>query len=125
MINANFTAQMETSLDLIALGDLNWEQYLRSVEQDVITPSIATIQQLYPGSFQRQQQEDELTHYICTICSCPLKLIRYRKGKRKTPKQMLKCSGDAAHPVYFGTKSGGFWNPDGAALVENNQPVGA
>ena len=123
LINANFTAQMETSLDSIALGDLDWEQYLKTVEQDVITPSITTIQQRYPGSFQRQQQEDELTDYACTLCDRPLKRIQYRKGKEL--KQMLKCSGDASHPVYFKTKAGEFWNPDGVALVENKQPVRA
>ena len=121
LINADFTAKMESSLDVIAQGHLDWERYLRRFEAKIIAPSITTVQRLYPGSFERRQDNGVLTNYVCTLCGHPLTLVRYQKGKET--KQMLRCSGDAAHPVYFWTKAGKFWNPGGVDLVEGEQPV--
>ena len=69
---------------------------------------------------QAKADDGEATPYICKECGGAIAKISYQKdGKTK---QLLKCTQDSKHPVYFFTQNG-WWNPDDIPLHDANGAV--
>ena len=63
------------------------------------------------------------SQYICPICQQPLEQVQLQGSNRSGALSMLRCSADAAHPVYFETEPGCFSNPGGVELLTKRSPL--
>ena len=104
LIQAEFTAKMETNLDEIAAGNLDWEKYLNSWNREYFAPSlakaIAEIRQFTPSVSNQNQSngknistnrvKTELTDIHCPKCGC-LMIKIFSKSQKLQADHFLKC----------------------------------
>jgi DNA topoisomerase-1 len=91
LLEADFTAQMESSLDRIAEGKADWQQYLIGWNQDYFEPALAKAKQIVPqtsGGGQRPGRQLEKSRTKCPSCTKPLSKVPTKKVKKG---YFLKC----------------------------------
>jgi DNA topoisomerase-1 len=117
LVQSEFTAEMEMSLDAIAIGEKNWQEYLTNWNRSYFAPAVTKAYELIgktPKSFTSSQAKSKLTNYSCPICNQPLEEYLYSKNGQK--KSLLRCSDmqarkrkDHQEVVFFKSKSA-WWN---------------
>lgn len=105
LLEATFTAQMESVLDAIAEGKQEWQHYLLSWNQDYFEPALAkAIKDLPPQVWSTGQGRSlEKSRTKCPSCAQPLSKVPSKKVKKG---YFLKCeqgcqSGDEKDLVLF------------------------
>lgn len=125
LIDAEFTASMESNLDAIALGKKSWQPYLCEWNQNYLAPAIAQAKLTLPQPAKSKANGTVTqTEYNCPICKKQLERYDYKKdGKEKS---LLRCSDSTArnksnhkNAVFFLSRHGNWWNKE---LGELNQP---
>ncbi|HEY9827181.1 MAG TPA: DNA topoisomerase, partial [Stenomitos sp.] len=90
LLEADFTAQMESSLDAIAEGKADWQQYLIGWNQDYFEPALTKAKQIVPQTSggQRPGRQLEKSRTKCPSCTKPLSKVPTKKVKKG---YFLKC----------------------------------
>ena len=118
LINAEFTAQMESNLDAIAVGKKLWQPYLCEWNRTYFAPALAQAKLMMPEAAQSQTNGTVTqTEYTCPVCKKQLERYDYSKGKHV--KSLLRCSDaktreqpDHKNAVFFLTRQGNWWNKE-------------
>lgn len=103
LLEADFTAQMEQSLDQIATGKQNWEAYLTNWNREYFMPALAKAQKVIPKhltttSAPRPEKSYDLSRTRCPECQNYLAKIPSSKVKKK---YFLKCTNACENVVLF------------------------
>lgn len=118
VIDPGFTAQLERSLDEIAAGQLNWENWLIDWNSQVFKPALNKSNQLI-----KQVISEQLTEFTCPVCDAKLEKHQYTKNREL--KTMLRCS-QSRHPdcqnVAYFQSNGVFWSPKFGELPGQEKP---
>lgn len=91
LLQAEFTAQMERSLDDIAEGKKNWQDYLIRWNETYFVPALQRAQQVIPQHLTHSRPASkprEMSRTRCPSCQKPLAKIPSAKLKKK---YFLKC----------------------------------
>jgi DNA topoisomerase I len=88
LIDPNFTATMESSLDRIADGELDWEQYLSGWNRDYFSPALQKASSVM-GEFA---QVGKVSDICCSHCQQFMSEAPFPKSKT-SKKYFLKCAG--------------------------------
>ena len=126
LISAEFTAQMELSLDQIASGEKQWQPYLTNWNRTYFSPALAKARIMLPESANSQPRgKTTATKYLCPVCKKPLERYDYSKGKHA--KKLLRCSDNEARNksnhkevVFFKTRQGSWWSKKFGEIQEPN-----
>ena len=126
LISAEFTAQMELSLDQIAKGELKWQPYLTNWNRTYFSPALAQARAILPESISSKPKGTvTTTKYLCPVCKKPLE--RYDYSKSNYAKRLLRCSDIEARNksnhkevVFFPTRQGSWWSQKFGELHEPN-----
>jgi DNA topoisomerase I len=105
LLEADFTAQMESVLDAIADGKQEWQHYLMSWNQDYFEPALAKALKDLPPQIRvaGQGRSLEKSRTKCPSCAQPMSKVPTKKVKKG---YFLKCeqgckSGDEKDLVLF------------------------
>lgn len=103
LLEAEFTAQMERSLDQIATGKQNWEAYLTSWNREYFIPALAKARQAIPNHLTtnpapRRGKSYDLSRTRCPECKNYLAKIPSSNVKKK---YFLKCTNACEDVVLF------------------------
>ena len=126
LISAEFTAQMELSLDQIAKGELKWQPYLTNWNRTYFSPALAQARAILPESTtSKSKGKVTATEYVCPVCKKPLECYSYFKSNYA--KKLLRCSDNEARNksnhrevVFFQTRQGTWWSQKFGELRESN-----
>ena len=93
LLQSQFTAQMERSLDEIAEGQQDWQRYLTNWNETYFEPALLKAQQVIPQHLTtspapRTRQQLETSRTRCPNCQKPLAKVPSAKVKKK---YFLKC----------------------------------
>jgi DNA topoisomerase I len=123
LIDAQFTASMESSLDAIATGKEKWQPYLINWNQTYFSPALAQAKLLLPESDRKPIGTSVPSEFKCPICGSNLEQYNYIKEKKQ--KSLLRCSNPKSRKqsnhkqaVFFKTRSGNWWSKKFGALGE-------
>ena len=116
LIDEKFTASMESSLDAIASGDINWENYLCNWNNSYFAPALSQAKKLTPEAKQKKEIKPAiLTEHLCPVCGKQLEEYTYFKDSQE--KKLLRCSdvksrrkSNHKSAVFFKTKKGDWWS---------------
>ena len=111
LLEADFTAQMERSLDQIAAGKEDWQRYLSTWNQDYFVPALAKAQQVVPKHLSDtpvSRGGKVLSETPCPQCQQLMAKIPSAKVQKK---YFLKCVGDCEDLVLFYSKYSKQWEP--------------
>lgn len=128
LLQAKFTAQMETALDQIAAGQQDWQHYLTHWNQDYFIPALMKARKAIPNylstqlpktgspeqqlqELQKQEQQQAAknrSRVRCPQCDKPLAKIPSKKLKKK---YFLKCDQGCADVVLFWSDYHRKWEP--------------
>jgi DNA topoisomerase I len=115
LLESEFTAQMESTLDNIAKGRQAWESYLIGWNQDYFVPALEKAQRSLPEGSQKGEQKSfqralEKSRVKCPSCDSPLSKM---PSKKLTKKYFLLCEtcrdGDEKNLVMFWSDRDGKW----------------
>jgi DNA topoisomerase I len=135
LLESEFTAQMESTLDNIAKGRQAWESYLIGWNQDYFVPALEKAQRSLPEGSQKGEQKSfqralEKSRVKCPSCDSPLSKM---PSKKLTKKYFLLCEtcrdGDEKNLVMFWSDRDGKWQqpkkkPESSGKVtEHSCPV--
>lgn len=101
LVRSEFTAQMEGSLDAIAEGQQNWQNYLTDWNAAYFEPALLQAERVLPrylSSTPRFDKPVEHSKTRCPSCQKPLAKIKSTKVKKK---YFLKCVEGCADVVLF------------------------
>ncbi|BAU13695.1 DNA topoisomerase I [Leptolyngbya sp. NIES-3755] len=101
LLQSEFTAQMERSLDDIAEGKQNWQHYLTDWHERYFEPALLKAERVLPqhlSSAPRSQKQFERSRTRCPNCQKPLAKIPSSKVKKK---YFLKCVEECENVVLF------------------------
>lgn len=103
LLQAQFTAQMERSLDDIAEGKQNWQRYLTDWNAAYFEPALLKAERVLPQHLSstgtpRTEKQVERSRTCCPSCQKPLAKIPSAKVKKK---YFLKCVEDCENVVLF------------------------
>lgn len=87
IVNVNFTAEMETNLDSISQGHLDWKELLRSF-YDSLKKTLG----LAEGRLQERRQTVEETDRTCELCSAPVVIRNGRYGRYYSCSKYPDCN---------------------------------
>ena len=126
LIDAKFTAGMESNLDAIALGEKSWQLYLCQWNQNYLEPALVKAKLMIPKAAKTKANGTvTLSEYSCPVCK--KRLERYDYTKEKHAKSLLRCSDSIArtksnhkNAVFFLTRQGNWWNKKFGQLDSNN-----
>ena len=93
LLQAEFTAQMESTLDLIASGQQDWQQYLTSWNQEYFEPTLTSAWNALggrPKSGSIPPKVRSKSELCCPNCQQPLSKIPSKSKKLAVP-YFLKC----------------------------------
>jgi DNA topoisomerase-1 len=93
LLEADFTAQMESTLDAIENGKEDWQHYLTNWNREYFAPAIDKAWASLggkPTANSTTKTEQKLTSYPCPVCGTPLAEYTYVKDGQT--KKMLRCS---------------------------------
>ena len=92
LVDAQFTADMEDQLDLIAAGKLDWQQWLTGWNRDDLVPALQKAQQIIPtiarAPIAPSGQSLKLSSVPCPQCQQPMVQVPSKKVKKG---YFLKC----------------------------------
>jgi DNA topoisomerase-1 len=106
LVAADFTAQMELSLDAIARGEKSWQKFLTSWNREYFVPALAKAKGTLLASSSRPNREYEFSKTPCPQCNNPLAKI---KSEKVSKKYFLKCVGDCENIVLFWSERAKVW----------------
>ncbi|MBW4514776.1 MAG: type I DNA topoisomerase [Timaviella obliquedivisa GSE-PSE-MK23-08B] len=124
LLEAEFTAQMEQSLDQIAAGKQEWQCYLNTWNQTYFIPALAQARQAIPshlttrpvhGKATGQQAPTAFSKTPCPQCHKPMAKITSSKVKKK---YFLKCVADCEEVVLFWSEFSRQWEPPRPKTLE-------
>ena len=126
LIDAEFTAGMESNLDAIALGEKSWQPYLCQWNQNYLDPAIAQAKLTIPQTSKAKANGTvSLSEYQCPVCKKRLERYDYKKNGKE--KSLLRCSDSRArnksnhkNAVFVLTCQGNWWNEKFGQLDTNN-----
>ena len=127
LINSEFTAKMESSLDSISLGEESWQTYLCQWNEIYFEPTLAKAKLVIPAPLEKPKANGTITqtNYNCPICKKNLERYDYDKGKER--KSLLRCSDSIArkksnhkNALFFLTHQGNWWNKEFGQLSSDN-----
>jgi DNA topoisomerase I len=126
LVESDFTAEMEATLDSIAKGKQNWQQYLIDWHRDYFQPAI---DQAYGKLGVKPKlasgQPGKQTDYSCPVCKKRLEEYNYQRDGQ--PKKLLRCSDSVARKgkckdvAFFWTQRGNWWNQKFGTIGEPTQ----
>ena len=122
LLEAEFTAKMESALDAIALGKQSWQQYLTGWNQDYFVPALSKAKTLVvdarnPSATTERKFSSSKTR--CPQCNNFLSKIPSSKVKKK---YFLKCTSGCSNVVLFWSDNSKMWEvPRTKASVGENQ----
>ncbi|QSJ16147.1 type I DNA topoisomerase [Nostoc sp. UHCC 0702] len=122
LLEAEFTAKMESALDAIALGKQSWQQYLTGWNQDYFVPALSKAKTLVvdarnPSATTERKFSSSKTR--CPQCNNFLSKIPSSKVKKK---YFLKCTSGCTNVVLFWSDNSKMWEvPRTKASVGENQ----
>ena len=122
LLESGFTASMEQTLDAIAAGQQDWQQYLTSWNRDYFAPALDQARKLIasqsPGnSIPASERQLELSKEPCPQCSQPLAKVPSNKVSKK---YFLKCVNGCSDVVLFWSDYRKQWGPP---RPKNNEPT--
>ncbi|MEI6330999.1 MAG: type I DNA topoisomerase [Pseudanabaena sp. ELA645] len=98
LLRADFTAGMETTLDEISVGKLDWQSYLIGWHQSYFQPMLARAYTNLGADLQPSNRKNELSDVACPACSHPLSKI---PSKKVSGGHFLKCEHGCENLVMF------------------------
>jgi len=98
LLRADFTAGMETTLDEISVGKLEWQSYLIGWHQSYFQPILARAYSNFSGDLQPSNRKNELSDVACPACHHPLSKI---PSKKVSGGHFLKCEHGCENLVMF------------------------
>jgi len=98
LLRADFTAGMETTLDEISVGKLEWQSYLIGWHQSYFQPMLARAYSNLSGDLQPSNRKNELSDVACPACNHPLSKI---PSKKVSGGHFLKCEHGCENLVMF------------------------
>ncbi|MCC0175857.1 type I DNA topoisomerase [Waterburya agarophytonicola K14] len=118
LIDAKFTAKMESNLDAIALGEKAWQPYLCNWNQKYFAPALSSAKLTIPKSpVSKTNGTVTSTEYTCPVCKKELERYDYSKGKHAG--SLLRCSDSQArfkpghkNVVFYRSSQGHWWNKE-------------
>lgn len=123
LVEAEFTAQMESTLDRISEGKEAWERWLIHWNESYLDPALARAKQqvvALPRKSRPSETPLELSRVRCSQCTKPMAKIPSQKMKKK---YFLKC--EACDLVLFWSDFKREWQQPRAKMEEtaNLQPA--
>jgi DNA topoisomerase I len=125
LIDAQFTAGMEASLDKIAKGEKKWQPYLTSWYQTYFCPALAQAKLTLPESNHKLKGTVTPSGFKCPVCKQNLEQYNYLKENEQ--KSLLRCSDPKSRSksnhkqvVFFQTLNGNWWSKMYGELGEPN-----
>lgn len=111
LLQSEFTAQMERSLDDIADGKQDWQQYLTTWNETYFEPALLRAQRVIPQhltatSTPRPAKQLQISRTRCPSCQKPLAKIPSAKVKKK---YFLKCVESCENVVLFWSERAKRW----------------
>ncbi len=111
LLEAAFTAQMETELDAIAQGKQDWQRYLTTWNREYFAPALIKAQQVIPkyltnNPAPRNTKPTDLSRTRCPQCKNYLAKIPSSKVKKK---YFLKCVSGCENVVLFWSDRAKAW----------------
>lgn len=117
LLESQFTAEMETTLDAIAQGKQDWQRYLTHWHRDYFAPALAKARQLIPHHLttnppvqttKQTTKQPDLSRTRCPQCQNYLAKIPSPKVKKK---YFLKCISGCENVVLFWSDWKKQWEP--------------
>jgi DNA topoisomerase-1 len=109
LIQPEFTAQMESTLDAIAQGQQDWQMYLTTWHRTYFAPALEKANQLlgaessHPKDRAKPKDRAAVTQIACPQCGQAMSKIPSKSKKLKAD-HFLKCAASECGTVMF-------WNP--------------
>lgn len=105
LLQAEFTAQMESTLDLIASGRQNWQQYLTTWNREYFDPTLTKAWLALGGKPANNNTTvaREKSDVCCSQCQKPLSKILSKSEKLAVP-YFLKCENGCDVVMFFDKK---------------------
>jgi DNA topoisomerase I len=123
LLETEFTAQMERSLDQIAAGQQEWQNYLTQWNQTYFVPALAQAKKAIPSHltsnpvpYQGSQSKPALSKTPCPQCQKPMAKINSPKVKKK---YFLKCTSGCADVVLFWSEFSRQWEAPRSRTMES------
>ncbi len=118
LIQSEFTAKMESSLDEISVGSKSWQPYLCEWNRSYFAPALDQAVSILPqGDRPASRGKVNSTDFKCPVCGKPLEEYHYVKEGQE--KSLLRCSDSKARKkkdhkkvVFFKTRQGNWWSKD-------------
>ncbi len=128
LLRADFIAGMETTLDEISVGKLEWQGYLIGWHQSYFQPMLARAYSILSGDLQPSNRQNELSDVACPECKKPLSKIH---SKKVSGGHFLKCEHGCENLVMFWSDRRNQWeipqpkneNPVAVSLTDFPCPV--
>ncbi|BAY16406.1 DNA topoisomerase I [Anabaenopsis circularis NIES-21] len=112
LLEAEFTAKMESALDAIAAGKQSWQQYLTTWNQNYFAPALVKAKTVVitPSSAKTSlaKRKYDTSKTRCPECNNFLAKIPSSKVKKK---YFLKCTSGCANIVLFWSDFSKSWQP--------------
>lgn len=126
LLEAEFTAQMEQSLDQIAAGKQEWQFYLTTWNQTYFIPALAQAQQVIPSHlttrpipYEAKGQQTKPTAFSKTPCPQCQKLMAKITSSKVKKKYFLKCVSGCNEVVLFWSEFSRQWEPPRQKTMES------
>ena len=132
LLEAEFTAQMEQSLDQIAAGKQEWQGYLNTWNQTYFIPALAQARQAIPSHlttrpipYEAKGQQTKPTAFSktpCPQCQKPMAKITSSKVKKKYFLKCVdgcKCTNSCEEVVLFWSEFSRQWEPPRQKTMES------
>ncbi len=126
LIDAEFTAGMESSLDRdCSRKEKSWQPYLTGWNQTYFSPALAQARSVLPESSRKPKGKISPSDYKCPVCDKNLEQYDYFKAEEQ--KSLLRCSDPRSRNksnhkqvVFFKTRNGNWWSKKFGELGEPN-----
>lgn len=104
LLQAEFTAQMESTLDAIASGEQDWQKYLTTWNREYFDPSLDKAWKALGGKpANKTTVTREKSEVSCPVCQKPLSKIPSKSKKLAVP-YFLKCEDGCDVVMFFDAK---------------------